>query len=95
MATKPTHIRRNLMLKEIDIKWLPNGTRYIFSIKFISKRGRIYFFPHAYACGLPYDLKEARQRGIQPCDEKGNAINHVYPVGIDTIIMFNQLEVIL
>ena len=28
-------------------------------------------------------------------DERGKAIGHIYPVGIDAILMFNNMEVIL
>ncbi len=92
---KPTHIRRNLVLKELDIRFLPNGKRSIFSIKYVDKSGKIRFIPQAFCRGLPYDVKENRQRGIQPCDCKGNPEGHLYPVGIDAIIMYNSMEVIL
>lgn len=92
---KPTEIRRNMVLKEMDIRWLPNGNRNIFSIKFVDKKGKLRFIPQAYMRGLRYNVKDARQRGIQPCDCKGNAEGHVYPIGIDRIIMYNGMEVIL
>lgn len=92
---KATEIRRNMMLKELDIRWLPNGQRNIFSIKYVDKSGKLRYIPQAYARGLPYNLKDARQRGIQPCDCKGNAEGHVYPAGIDVIVMFNGMEVML
>lgn len=95
MEGKVKHIKRNMMLKQIDIKFLPNGTRHLFSIKFVTKLGYLHFFPKAYATGLRYSLKDARQRGIQECDSSGKKIGHVYPVGIDLVIMFNQMEVIL
>lgn len=94
---KPTHIRRNMMLKEMDIRWLPNGKRNIFSIKFVTKSGKLYYIPQAFVRGLRYNARDARQRGIQPCDCKGNpeGTDHVIPVGIDRIIMYNNMEVIL
>lgn len=92
---RPTEIRRNMVLKEMDIRWLPNGNRNIFSIKFVDKKGKLRFIPQAYMRGLRYNVKDARQRGIQPCDCKGNAEGHVYPIGIDRIIMYNGMEVIL
>ncbi|GAB6122286.1 hypothetical protein [Dysgonomonas termitidis] len=92
---KPTHIRRNLMLKELDIRWLPNGKRNIFSIKYVDKSGKLRYIPQAYVRGLPYNVQDARQRGIQPCDCEGNAEGHVYPAGIDMIVMYNNMEVIL
>lgn len=95
MRQKPTKIRRNLMLKELDIKWLPNGNRMIFNIKFIDLSGQLHFFPLAVCRGLPWDVKKARQRGIQPCKENGDLLDHVYPVGIDNITQYNGMEVIL
>jgi hypothetical protein len=95
VAEKTTHIRRNLMLKEMDIRWLPNGERNIISIKFVDKSGKLRYVPQAYVRGLPWDVQEARQRGIQPCDCRGNMEGHLYPVGIDSIVMFNGMEVIL
>lgn len=92
---RPTEIRRNMVLKEMDIRWLPNGNRNIFSIKFVDKKGKLRFIPQAYMRGLRYNVKDTRQRGIQPCDCKGNAEGHVYPIGIDRIIMYNGMEVIL
>ena len=92
---RPTYIRRNMVLKEFDIKWLPNGRRRLFSIKFVDKKGQVRFFPIACCRGLRYDMSEHRQRAIQPCDEKGEPIDHVYPVGIDAITQYNQMEVIL
>ena len=91
----PKYIRRNMVLKEMDIRWLPNGRRSMFSIKFVDKKGCLHFIPRAYACGLPYNVREARQRGVTPCNEFGEAIDHVYPVGIDNILMYNTMEVIL
>jgi hypothetical protein len=84
-----------MMLKEMDIRFLPNGNRNVFSIKFVDKSGKLRFIPQAYARGLPYNVKKARQRGIQPCDCKGHPEGHLYPVGIDSIIMYNSMEVIL
>lgn len=91
----PTHIRRNLMLKELDIKWLPDGKKRIFSIKFVDKTGKLRFVPQAYACGLNMDMKKNRVRGIQPCCSSGRAEGHPIPVGIDRIVQYNLMEVIL
>jgi len=79
----------------MDIRWLPNGKRNIYSIKYADKSGKIRFIPRAYTRGLPYNVKNARQLGIQPCNSMGNPEGHVYPVGIDAVLMYNQMEVIL
>ena len=92
---KPIKIRRNMMLKELDIRWLPNGKRNIFSVKFVDKKGQVRYFNRAYSCGLAYDMKSNRFRAIQPCDQNGASFGHVYPVNIDLFIMYNNLDVIL
>ncbi|NQU85329.1 MAG: hypothetical protein HQ541_06170 [Mariniphaga sp.] len=88
-------IRRNLALKEYDIKEDPNGKQIIFSIRFVKKDGEIVFLPRAVACGLPFNLKENRMRGVVAVDEELNKIGHPYPVSIDGIIQWNNQKVIL
>lgn len=89
-------IRRNLVLQDLDIRENPDGTKRLFSIKFISAQGKSYFIPKAFSCGAgKMNMKTYRLRGIQPCDCKGNPEGHVYPVHIDKIIMYNGMEVVL
>lgn len=38
-------IRRNLALADMDIRTDERGHRRIFSIKFVSKEGKMYFIP--------------------------------------------------
>lgn len=88
-------IRRNQMLDELDIRTLPDGRRRIFSIKFVTAKGKLIFVPQAYACGAgKMDNKQYRLRGIQPCDCQGNPESHVYPVRIDNIIAYNSKRVV-
>lgn len=76
-------IRRNLALADMDIRTDERGRRRIFSIKFVSKEGKVYFMPQAYACGAGrMNMKEYQLRGVQPCDCKGNPEGHPYPVDI-------------
>ena len=83
------------MLNELDIRTNPNGSRRIFSIKFVTKEGKLIFVPQAYACGAgKMNNKQYRVRGIQPCDCKGNPESHVYPVGIFNIIQYNSMRVV-
>ena len=56
-------IRRNLALADMDIRRDERGNRRVFSIKFVSKEGKVYFIPQAYACdckgnpeGHPYPV---------------------------------------
>jgi len=92
MAAK---IRRNLMLKALDIKETPSGSQVSFSMVFIKKDGERVFLPRAVSTGLPYSLSANRLRGILPIDQHGNKSGHVYPVSIDLILEFNSLEVLL
>jgi hypothetical protein len=88
-------IRRNLALKEYDIKETPQGNQVVFSIKFVKGDGEIVFIPAAVACGLTCNLKKNRLRGVMPVDEQGIRVGHPYPVSIDALVEWNGLKVIL
>lgn len=92
MATK---IFRNQALREYDIKEDMDGNQVVFSIKFLKKDGTMVFLPRAVACGLPWNLKKNRQRGVVAIDKHGNNVGHPYPVSIDYIIEWNNKRVIL
>lgn len=84
------------MLEIMSIRETPSGTKNIFSIKFVDKKGVLRFFPNAIATGAgKMDNYEYRLRGIQPTCPSGNPEGHVYPVGIDRIVEFNGMRVIL
>lgn len=90
-----TTIKRNLVLKELDIKEDPStGKQRVFSIVFDKKNGERVYYPRAVSCGLNMDLKRNRCRGILAVDKDGIAISHPTPVGIDRIIRYNDLIVI-
>lgn len=84
-----------MVLKQMNIKFLPNGKRLIFSVKFVSKEGKLRYFPKAFATGLPYNLLSNRQIGVQACDCSGNPEGHIVPVSWDRIIMYDECDVIL
>lgn len=86
-------IRRNLVLKEYEIKETPDGRQVTFSIKFVTKRGEIIFIPRAVAAGLRFDMKGNRMRGVLSVDGDNKAIGHVTPVHIDGIIEWNGKKV--
>ncbi len=88
-------IRRNLMLREYDVKENGLGQQTTFSIKFIKSNGELVFFPKAVACGLTANMSSNRIRGILSVDAKGDKIGHPTPVSIDAIIEWNSKEVIL
>ena len=86
-------IRRNLLLKEYDIKELPNGKQPVFSLKFVKNNGELVFMPRAVACGLTSNMSTNRLRGFLPVDINGNSIGHPTPVSIDAIVEWNALKV--
>ncbi len=88
-------IRRNLMLREYDMKETPVGKQTTFSIKFIKQNGELVFMPRAVACGLTANMSQNRIRGVLPIDLEGNKISHPTPVSIDAIIEWNGMDVIL
>jgi hypothetical protein len=88
-------IRRNLLLKEYDIKELPTGKQPVFSLKFVKKNGELVFMPRAVACGLNAGMKTNRLRGFMPVDAAADGIGHPTPVNIDAIIEWNGMQVVL
>ena len=86
-------IRRNLALKEYEIKEAPDGKQTIFSIRFVKKNGEIVFIPRAVAAGLPFNNKDNRMRGVLPVDGDNNSSGHVTPVHIDGIIEWNGKKI--
>ena len=92
MANK---IRRNAVLKSLDIKETESGKRIHFSMVFVTKQGERIFVPRAVSVGLSYSLTANRLRGILPIDINGEKMGHVYPVCIDNILEYNSMEVIL
>ena len=86
-------IRRNLVLKEYEIKETPEGNQVTFSIRFVKKNGEMVFIPCAVAAGLPFNGKENRMRGVLPIDALNKATGHVTPVHIDGIIEWNNKKI--
>jgi len=86
-------IRRNLVLKELEIKETPEGKQIVFSIKFVKKDGELIFIPRAVATGLKMNMKENRMRGVLPVDENGDSCGHVTPFHIDSLIEYNGIKV--
>lgn len=88
-------IRRNVALREYDIKETPGGKQTEFSIKFLKKNGELVFLSKAVACGLPFNMKDNRMRGVVAIDARGDKIGHPYPVNIDLIIEWNGKKIVL
>jgi len=88
-------IRRNLALREYDIKETPQGNPVAFSIKFVKKNGELVFIPMATASGLPFNASEHRMRGVRPVDKMFNQTGHVHAVDIDSIVGWNGKRIVI
>jgi len=86
-------IRRNLALKEYEIKETHEGKQFTFSIKFVKKNGELVIIPRAVASGLPFNGKDNLMRGVLPVDNNYDASGHVTPVHIDGIIEWNGKKI--
>jgi hypothetical protein len=86
-------IRRNLALKQYEVKETPDGKQVAFSIKFVKKNGELVFIPRAVAAGLRMDMKQNRMRGVLPVDIDNESAGHVTPVHIDGIVEWNGKKV--
>ena len=86
-------IRRNLALKELEAKEVPDGKQVAFSIKFVTKNGELVFMPRAVAAGLRFDMKSNRMRGVVPVDAQNKVTGHVTPFRIDGIIEYNGMKI--
>ena len=90
MMSEVKEIPARVMLDDMDVRYDRYGKRRLFSIKFVSKSGKVYFIPTAYAQGAgKMNNKEYRMRGIQPCCDSGNAEGHAYAVKITSILEYN------
>lgn len=86
-------IRRNLALKEYEIKETPSGKQVVFSIKFVKKNGELVFIPRGVAIGLNMNMKDNRMRGVLPVDGDNKATGHITPFHIDGIVEWNGKKV--
>ena len=78
------------MIDELDIRTTPDGKKRIFSMKFCTQEGKLYYFPQVYITGVNcQDMKKMRYRGVQPCCASGNPEGHLFPVKITNIIELN------
>lgn len=90
-----TTIRRNLALKEMEVKETPDGSPVVFSIRFIKVNGESVFIPRAVACGLRANMSKNRMRAVSPVNSHNERSGHVYPVRIDNIIEHNGRKVVM
>ncbi len=88
-------IRRNLALREYDIKEDRTGGTVTFSLKFVKKNGELVFIPLATAAGLPFNATKNRMRGVRPVDSMLNQTGHIHAVDIDAIVEWNGKRVVI
>ena len=86
-------IRRSDALRQMETKEKSNGKADSFSIQFYKRDGELVSLPRAVITGLRANMKAQRLRGIQAIDHAGGTIGHIYPVSIDNIRTFNNLQV--
>jgi len=83
------NIRRFEVLREMDVHETSSHAAKSFSMQFYKKNGELVYVNRGVSVGLRMDMKTNRMRGVQPIDDKGKAVGHVYPVCIDNIREFN------
>ena len=86
-------IHRSDVLKEWDIREDHRQRRVVFSVKFITKDGRVRFYPRAIAMPVNGNMKKNRQKGCMQVDKNGYKLGHITPVNIDRILEFNNVIV--
>lgn len=66
------------------------GRKRLFSIKFVTKKGEVVYYPNAYGCPIRPELQGKRFVGVMPSSSTGQSIGHATPVCIDNILEFNH-----
>lgn len=87
------NIRRYEVLREMDVHETSSHAAKSFSIQFYKKDGELVYVNRGVSKGLRMNMKTNRMRGVQPVNEKGESVGHVYPVCIDNIREFNGKRV--
>lgn len=79
----------NAILADWDETKLPNGQTKFFSVAFVSKKGEFIFIKRGKKTGLRFNMKKHNMKAVQPVDNEGNEIGHVYPVWIHSILYYS------
>jgi len=79
----------NAVLADWDERKLPDGSDKVFSVAFISKKGKFRFIKRAKKTGLRMNMKYNDMKAVQPVDENGFEIGHIYPVWIHSILFYS------
>ena len=88
------YVYASTMISMIDQRYDRYGKRIIHSIKFMTKTGKIHFFPQVYFQGAGnVNNKEYRLRGVQPCCSQGNPEGHPFPVKLTNILAIDGYKI--
>lgn len=85
---------RSEMLADMDIRKHPDGRRRVISIKYVDNSGKLRFIPQATVGGAGrMNNKQWRVRGVTPCDCVAHPIDHVRPVNIFRVLLYNNRKI--
>jgi len=90
-----TTIKRADALRRMEVRETTQGKPNYFAIQFYKKDGEMVTILRAQVTGLRVNMTENRMRGIRAFDADGKPIGHIYPVSIDNIRTFNNLQVVI
>ena len=95
MAESKGFIYASTMIAKIDERYDRYGKKIIHSIKFITKTGKLHYFPQVFFQGAGRNInnKEYRLRGVQPCDCKANPEGHPFSVKLTNILAIDDYTV--
>ena len=78
----------NSALSDWDEGFLPDGRQKTFSVGFVTKRGVYIYIHRAVRSGLRANMKGNSLKAVIAVDADNNAIGHVYPVWIHSILFY-------
>jgi hypothetical protein len=74
------------VLKEFEIKEIPDCKQVTFSIAFVKKKGEIFFIPPAVASGILFNGKVNLIHGVPLNEAHNEATGYAAPVPLDGIM---------
>lgn len=88
-------IQRSDALREMNVKTLPDGSRNVFSLRFVTKSGESVYLPYCYQLGFSEQQRASglRRRNVQPCTDDGTRLGNPVSVAIDLITEYNRMRV--
>ena len=80
----------NAVLADWDEHHYPNGNVKYFSVGYIKKNGEFVYLKRCKKIGLRFSMKDFNMKAAQPVDTQGNAIGHVHPIWIHSIMIYRS-----